>query len=107
VASNPSRSNSGTSVPETTMPRPTPVKIAPPAKPRRDAGTCGSTASAASTISAPPEIPAAKRQRKNHENETGCAQAKNDAVATSISVRKTTLTRAIAVIRRATSAPRR
>ena len=73
----------------------------------RDAGTCGSTARAASTISAPPLTPALKRQRKNQKNETGYAQAKNDAVASSISMRKTTLTGAIAVIHRAPSAPTR
>ena len=72
------------------------MKIAPPAKPRREAGTCGSTASAASTISAPPDTPAAKRQTKNQEKEKGWAQAKNDAVANNIITRSTTVTGATA-----------
>ena len=36
----------------------------------------------------PPESPDAKRHRKNQRNESGMAQAKKAAVATSIIVRK-------------------
>jgi NAD(P)-dependent dehydrogenase (short-subunit alcohol dehydrogenase family) len=36
-------------VPEAAIPRPTPVKMTPPARPCRDRGTCGSTVGAAST----------------------------------------------------------
>ena len=61
------------------MPRPTPVKIAPLASPRRADGTCGSTAGAASTISTPPAKPEAKRQTKNHPKESGIAEAKKVA----------------------------
>ena len=62
---------SGISVPEAAMPRPTDVKITPPASPRFAAGTCGSTLGAASTISTAPATPEAKRQRKNHAKGSG------------------------------------
>ena len=89
------------------IPRPTPVKITPAASPRREAGTYGSTASAASTISAPPDTPAAKRQTKNHAKDSGWAQAKNDAAASSIIARSTTATGAAPAMRGAASAPAR
>ena len=70
------------------MPSPTPVKIAPPARPRRAAGTCGSTVGAARTISTPPATPDARRQTKNHANASGTEQAKKAAVASSIMARR-------------------
>ncbi|MNL16969.1 hypothetical protein D3C87_1380370 [compost metagenome] len=66
------------------MPTPTPMKMIPPASPRRDAGTCASTVGAASTISAPPDVPERKRQAKNHTKDTGQAQAKNARLASNI-----------------------
>ena len=58
-------------MPEIAIPTPTPMKIAPPATPRREAGTWGRTFGAASTISAPPATPATKRQTKNQAKPTG------------------------------------
>ena len=89
------------------MPRPTPVKIAPPASPRRPGGTCGSTVGAASTISAPPAPPAAARQAKNHQNEIGAAQAKKAAVTRTIIARSTVAGAARRASGRAPSAPAR
>ncbi|MNF93771.1 hypothetical protein D3C84_764570 [compost metagenome] len=66
------------------MPTPTPMKMTPPASPRREAGTCARTVGAASTISAPPAVPERKRQAKNHAKDTGQAQAKNARLASNI-----------------------
>lgn len=55
----------------------------PPARPWRATGTCGNTVGAASTMSAPPASPEAKRQTKNQAKENGTAQAKKAAVASS------------------------
>jgi hypothetical protein len=89
------------------MPMPTPVKIAPPASPRRDDGTCGSTTGAASAIKTPPETPEANRQTKNQPKESGNAQAKNAAVATIIIARKLGAAPARSAIGRAARAPAR
>jgi len=89
------------------MPRPTPVKIAPPTMPRRAVGTWASTVGAASTISTPPARPAEKRQAENQANDSGAAQARNAAVASSIMARSTTLRRRRAASGRADSAPAR
>ena len=97
----------GTRVPEAAMPRPTPVKIAPLASPRRDGATCGSTTGAASAIKAPPEIPDAKRQTKNQPKESGKAQAKNAALATAIIPRSVAAAPARSAIGRASKAPPR
>ena len=70
------------------MPSPTPVKITPPARPRRAGGTCGRTVGAASTMRAPPATPDARRQTKNQANDSGTAQAKNATVASAIMVRR-------------------
>ena len=94
-------------MPEAATPSPTPVKMAPPTSPRWPAGTCGSTASAASTIIVPPAIPAAKRQVKNQANGSGKAQAKNEAVASSIIARKTAAAAAARLNLPAISAPTR
>jgi hypothetical protein len=94
-------------VPEAAMPRPTPVKIAPPASPRRAAGTCASTTGAASTVSTPPATPAANRQTKNHEKGSGAAHAKNAAVATNIMERNRVAVGTEAAVRRASRAPAR
>ncbi len=87
VCIRPWRSSSGTSEPESTMPTPMPMKIAPLARPRRAGAMCGSTVGAASTISVPPERPARKRQAKNHRKSTGQAQASSEAVVSSIMAR--------------------
>ena len=83
------------------------MKINPPASPRRNGGTCGSTVGAASTISTPPASPAAKRQRVNHRNDQGVAQAKKASVASAIIARSATGAGTAAVTRRASSAPAR
>lgn len=64
-----------------------PVKMTPPARPRREGATCESTVGAARTIRTPPAKPEARRQAKNQANETGNAQAKNATDASSIIVR--------------------
>ena len=87
------------------MPRPTPVKMAPPANPRSDGGTRDSTAGAARAIRTPPETPDAKRQTKNQPKESGRAQAKNAAVATVIIARKPVAEPARSAIGRASKAP--
>jgi hypothetical protein len=69
------------------MPSPTPVKITPPAIPRRACGTCGNTVGAARTMSTPPATPAARRQTKYHANDSGAAHAKKAAVASAIMAR--------------------
>ena len=89
------------------MPRPTPVKISPPARPRRAAGTCGSTVGGASTMSEPPARPARKRQRTNQRKDRGVAQAKKAAVATSIMPRSTWAAGTRSVSHRAARAPTR
>ena len=89
------------------MPRPTPVKIAPLASPRRADGTCGSTAGAASTISTPPAKPEAKRQTKNHPKESGIAEAKKVAAASAIIARSTDGAERARAIACAASAPAR
>ena len=56
--------------------------------PRRPARAAARWARPA-TISAPPATPEAKRQTKNHENDSGSAQAKNATVASAIIARST------------------
>src|SRR3954453_3634357 len=75
VSTSPHQISSGTSVPEAAMPRPTPVKIAPPAMPRRVGGITAITVGAANAISTPPVPPDRKRQVKNQAKLTGMAQA--------------------------------
>ena len=89
------------------MPSPTPVKMAPPASPRRAAGTWASTAGAATTINAPPAIPAEKRQPKNHTKESGIAQPKNVAVASNSIPRKAVAVPMRAATGRPSNAPTR
>ena len=62
---------------------------------------------AASTINAPPDSPAAKRQTKNHVKESGEAQAKKLAVASTIIARSTWGAEARAAMAWASSAPAR
>src|SRR5215831_13263833 len=57
VSNKPHRISSGTRVPETAMPRPTPVKITPPATPRRPGGIAAITVGAARAMSTPPVPP--------------------------------------------------
>src|SRR5260370_28413978 len=68
---------------------------------------CGSTIGAASAISAPPEMPDTKRQRKNQQKESGKAQAKNAALTTTIIPRSVGAAPACAAIGRASKAPPR
>jgi hypothetical protein len=89
------------------MPRPTPVKMTPPASPRRAAGTCGSTVGAASTMRAPPAAPAARRQAKYQANDSGAAHAKKATVASAIIARRTKTGSVRAAMVRASSAPAR
>lgn len=89
------------------MPSPTPVKITPPASPRRAGGTCFNTAGAASAISAPPDIPAANRHVKYQANDKGAAQPKKAAVAAIIMSRSAAAVPIRAAIGRASSAPPR
>ena len=107
VSSNPACINNGTSVPEAAIPRPTPVKIAPLASPRRDGGICGRTSGAANAINAPPATPDPTRQAKYHQKESGKAHAKNATVAIAIIARKIGAAPAVAAIRRASTAPAR
>jgi len=107
VCTSPACIKNGTRVPEAAMPRPTPVKIAPLASPRRDGWTCRITSGAASAIKAPPETPDAKRQTKNQPKESGKAQAKNAALATIIIPRSAGAAPACAAIGRASKAPPR
>ena len=83
------------------------MKIEPPASPRRDAGTCGNTAGAASAISTPPEMPAAKRHTKNQQKESGKAQARNDIPARIIMPRSAGVAPVRSAIGRADKAPAR
>ncbi|MCY1439120.1 hypothetical protein D9M71_553410 [compost metagenome] len=71
-------------MPDAAIPTPTPMKITPPARPRREGGTCASTVGAARTISAPPATPESNRQAKNQAKDRGQAQAKNATLASSI-----------------------
>ena len=89
------------------MPAPTPMKIAPPARPRREALMLGSTVGAARTISAPPAKPAAERQAKNQAKLSGKAQAKKARLASAIEALSTVTTRTRAEIGRPRSAPAR
>ena len=89
------------------MPRPTPVKMAPPARPRRSGGTCGSTEGAARTITTPPATPEAKRQRKNQAKDSGSAQAKKATVTSAIMPRSIRGAPARRASDRAQSAPPR
>ena len=68
---------------------------------------CGSTTGAASAIKAPPDTPDAKRQTKNQPKESGKAQAKNAALATTIIPRSAGPVPARAAIGRASKAPPR
>ncbi|MNL24405.1 hypothetical protein D3C87_1458360 [compost metagenome] len=88
VCSSPCCNSIGTSVPDAAIPTPTPMKIKPPAKPRREGGTCASTVGAARTIKAPPATPERNRQAKNQAKDTGHAQAKNAMLASSIIARR-------------------
>ena len=94
-------------MPEAAIPSPTPVKMIPPANPRRAAGTTGSKVGAASTINMPPARPAAKRQTKNQRNESGRAQAKKAVVASAIIMRSRRAAGIRATSGRASSAPAR
>ncbi len=55
----------------------------------------------------PPASPEAKRQTKNHENDSGKAQAKNATVASAIITRKIVAAAARAAMDGARSAPAR
>src|SRR5690348_6417540 len=107
VSTSPHRISSGISVPEAAMPIPTPVKIAPPAMPRRLAGIAASTVGAASTISTPPVPPDRNRQAKNHAKLTGAAQANRLAQVSSIAFRKVVTAPKRVARTRAPSAPAR
>lgn len=107
ACTSPQPSSSGTSVPEAAMPSPTPVKMTPPARPRRAGGTWGSTMGAASAMSAPPATPAPRRQAKYQENDSGVAQAKNATVASASMARSTSTPPAFRAIAGASSAPAR
>src|SRR5215831_15898687 len=85
VSNRPQRISSGTRDPEAAMPRPTPVKITPPATPRR-----------------PPET---KRQTKNQPKLTGNAQAKRLIAVSSIADRRVVFAPRRAATSRAPSAP--
>ncbi len=89
------------------MPAPTPMKIAPPARPRREGLMLGSTVGAARTISAPPAKPEAKRQPKNQAKSSGKTQAKKARVASAIDALSTVTTRMRAEIGRPRRAPAR
>jgi hypothetical protein len=89
------------------MPRPTPVKMTPPATPRRSGRTWGKTVGAASTMSTPPATPAARRQTRYHANDRGDAHAKNAAVAKAIIARRSSTASTRAASHRASSAPAR
>ena len=89
------------------MPSPTPVKMMPPASPRRSAGTSAQHSGRRGTISMPPARPAAERQRKNQRKESGRAQAKKAAVASAIIMRSTRAVGMRAASGRASSAPAR
>ena len=89
------------------MPHPIPTKMAPPANPRREGLTLGSTVGATSTMSTPPETPDAKRHRKSQENDTGDAQAKKAALPSNIIALSTPTTDIRDAIGWATSAPAR
>ncbi|MNT65986.1 hypothetical protein D3C72_2040160 [compost metagenome] len=91
VCCRPRLSSGGTIVPDPAMPSPMPRKIAPLASPLREAGTCGNTVDATSTMIAPPATPESKRQPKNQLTDKGKAQAKNDRVTASIISRSTVL----------------
>ena len=89
------------------MPRPTPPKIRPPAKPRRAGGTCGRTVAATRTMVAPPDTPARKRQKKNQATDSGKAQAKKASDAAAVSNRSTVRLESARAIERPVSAPTR
>ena len=107
AATRPERRSCGTRVPDAAMPSPTPVKMSPPASPRRAAGTCGSTVGGARTIRVPPARPARKRQRKNQRKDSGVAQPKKAPVASSIMPRSTRAAGRRAARWRAATAPTR
>ena len=89
------------------MPSPTPVKIAPAARPRRPAGITGITLGAASAISTPPVAPDRKRHRKNQAKPSGNAQATRLAAVSSIDPRNSAGAPVRAAMARAASAPAR
>src|SRR3954470_23070683 len=107
VSTSPHRISSGISVPEAAMPIPTPVKIAPPAMPRRPGGIAAITVGAASAISTPPVPPDRKRQAKNQAKLTGTAQANRLAQVSSIAACKVATAPKRALRARAPSAPAR
>src|SRR4051794_9031044 len=107
VSTSPHRISNGTSVPEAAMPRPTPVKIAPPAMPRRVGGIAAITVGAASAISTPPVPPDRKRQAKNQAKLTGKAQANRLAAVSSIAACTVATAPKRAARARAPSAPAR
>ena len=107
AAGRPQCSSTGTSVPEAAMPSPTPVIINPLASPRRDAGTCASTADGPRIISKPPVNPANPRQTKNHRNGKGMLHAARETAEASIAYRTADATRNRAATGRAASAPAR
>ena len=84
VSARPMRISAGTNVPLAVMPSPTPVKMMPPARPRRAGGTPGKMCDAANTINAPPAAPAMNRHTKYHENAKGKMHPANEIAALSI-----------------------
>ncbi|MNF92409.1 hypothetical protein D3C84_750530 [compost metagenome] len=91
VCCKPRLNSGGTIVPDPAMPSPIPRKIAPLARPLREAGTCGNTVPATSTMIAPPAMPDSRRQPKNQLTDNGNAQAKNARVTASIIRRRAVL----------------
>jgi len=89
------------------MPRPMPANTRPLARPRWRGGMCASTVGAASTMSAPPEMPETMRQPKNHAKSSGQAQAASEATVASIIARSTPRTGQRADIGPPSSAPAR
>ncbi|MNL00947.1 hypothetical protein D3C87_1213990 [compost metagenome] len=77
----------------------------PLTKPRRAGAIWGRMAVATSTMMAPPDSPDRKRQTKYQLVETGNAQAKNAAVAATISQRSAWRLDSRAAIGRPNSAP--
>ncbi|MNC60543.1 hypothetical protein D3C75_1104270 [compost metagenome] len=71
------------------MPTPMPRKMAPPARPRRELGTCGRIVAAASTMMAPPAMPDARRQPKNQPMDSGRLHAAKARVTSAIMARRT------------------
>src|SRR5215472_9286237 len=105
VSNRPQRISSGTRVPEAAMPRPTPVKITPPATPRRPGGIAAITVGAARAMSTPPVPPETKRQTKNQPKLRGNAQANRLIAVSSIADRKVVFAPRRAATNRAPSAP--